>query len=275
MEFKDLSRLFQDAIQLCKMIGCYLLWIDSLCIIQDEKNDWLEQSQKMTEIYSNAYFNIGATSLPDSNRSLLEDRWMGTSEQPLLTHLLGSPDRPVLVRQSKSYDHSYILRGRPLQNRRIQAPLMGRAWVFQELLLARRTLHFCASELIWECMTTYTCQCKSHPWDTERPGRFLEAGHHTSPLPLKQELIQIQKDYGSSSGATLDSWLRASEWYPSLLVTKSSDSFYAILGIAKVVRKLTNGTYLAGIWAEDLPRALLWKGPTPKLQGPMTRQLGR
>lgn len=77
---------------------------------------------------------------------------------------------------------------------------------------------------------------------------------------MKQEFTQIQKDDVSSSGATWNIWLRASEWYSSLLLTKASDRFFAILGIAKVVRELTNGTYLAGLWAEDLPRALLWNG---------------
>lgn len=267
VELKDLSPLFRAAIQLCKMIGCNLLWIDSLCIIQDDENDWLEQSQKMAEIYSNAYFNIGATSLPDSDGSLFHERWMGKSDLPLSTYSLGSLDHPVLVRDSHSYNHALVQGWRfelgargPPGAPRPQAPLMTRAWIFQEILLARRTLHICASELIWECMTTYTCECKSHPWDTERSGYSLEAGHRPSPLPLKHEFTQIQKGHFSSSGATWEFWLRASDWYSSLLLTNASDRFFAILGIAKVVRELTNGTYLAGLWAEDLPRALLWTG---------------
>lgn len=40
----------------------------------------------------------------------------------------------------------------------LRAPLLDQAWVFQEVMLARRSLH---SELIWECRTLHACECKS------------------------------------------------------------------------------------------------------------------
>lgn len=241
VELKDLSPLFRDAIQLCRMIGCYLLWIDSLCIIQDDENDWMEQSQKMAEIYYNAYLNIVATSLPNSGGTLFHERFRRMFAKRIVTHSLGSPEWPVLIRKSNSSHHAFV-QGWRFGYRDAHAPLMERAWVFQEILLACRNLHVCQSELIWECMTTCTCECKSHPWDRERSGYFLEAGHRPSRLPLKQEFTQLQKGYVSSSGFTWDFWLRASEWYSSLLLTNASDRFFAILGIAKVVRNFTNGT---------------------------------
>ena len=47
-----LSRTFQDAITITRELGIRYIWIDSLCIIQDDKEDWERVSAKMAEIYS-------------------------------------------------------------------------------------------------------------------------------------------------------------------------------------------------------------------------------
>lgn len=266
VKVENLSPLFRDAIQLCKMVGCHLLWINSLCIVQDDEKDWLEQSQKMADIYSNAYFNIGSTSATNSSHGLFEHRWSLQTgrrvDRPANDLMIpGYSNRPILVRKSYSYGHQYCARQDSqaiLRSR--QAPLMDRAWILQETLLARRTLHICSSELIWECMTTYTCECKSHPQDEDNYRISSKSIRRPWSLPLKQQFTRIQHETGLPSRDILDFWLLASHVYSTLRLTKSSDRFFAILGIAKVVCKLTNGTYLAGMWADVLPRALLWTG---------------
>lgn len=40
-----------------------------------------------------------------------------------------------------------------------QFPLLSRGWVLQERLLSRRILHFCNSEMVWECREESTCEC--------------------------------------------------------------------------------------------------------------------
>ena len=41
-----------------------------------------------------------------------------------------------------------------------QLPLLSRGWVLQEWLLSRRILHFCSTELIWECRESSICECE-------------------------------------------------------------------------------------------------------------------
>jgi hypothetical protein len=41
-------------------------------------------------------------------------------------------------------------------------PLLTRAWVFQERLLASRVVHFSHHELVWECNQTGNCQCDGY-----------------------------------------------------------------------------------------------------------------
>jgi len=56
-----LPRTFQDAVSFTRKLGVNLLWIDSLCIIQDDARDWQQQSADMANIYQNGYITLAAT----------------------------------------------------------------------------------------------------------------------------------------------------------------------------------------------------------------------
>jgi hypothetical protein len=60
--WKDLPPLFEDAITISRNLGIYHLWIDALCIVQDDKKDWNQQAPQMGEIYANAYVTITCAS---------------------------------------------------------------------------------------------------------------------------------------------------------------------------------------------------------------------
>jgi hypothetical protein len=74
---KDFPKLFRDAISLAKFIGIPYLWIDSLCIIQDSRDDWNRESVKMGAIYKHCFICIAGTAAPDNNASLLEEHKVG------------------------------------------------------------------------------------------------------------------------------------------------------------------------------------------------------
>ncbi|KAJ6006655.1 hypothetical protein N7451_004599 [Penicillium sp. IBT 35674x] len=70
----DLPQTFQDAIQLTRRLGLRYLWIDSLCIMQDSREDWLDQSAVMGSIYQGSYLNIAATKSTDPSGGLFTTR---------------------------------------------------------------------------------------------------------------------------------------------------------------------------------------------------------
>lgn len=47
-----------DAMEVCRQLGERYLWVDSLCIIQDDENDILSSVEAMASIYSEAHFVI-------------------------------------------------------------------------------------------------------------------------------------------------------------------------------------------------------------------------
>lgn len=49
---------FQQAVMICRWLGVQYLWIDSLCIVQDDLSDWDDQASNMGSIYENAFFTI-------------------------------------------------------------------------------------------------------------------------------------------------------------------------------------------------------------------------
>ena len=53
-----IPRTISDAIQLMLHIGKRYLWVDSLCIKQDDENDKKKQLTIMDSIYTNAEFVV-------------------------------------------------------------------------------------------------------------------------------------------------------------------------------------------------------------------------
>jgi hypothetical protein len=120
----SLPQTFQDAIRVTRELGQRYIWIDSLCIIQDSKEDWFQESSRMGDIYSNSYCTISATGAEDGSMGLFLDH--------------KSP--PASDMEAKMWEREVD-----------SAPLNQRAWVFQERFLSHRNLMFGRGCLFWEC----------------------------------------------------------------------------------------------------------------------------
>ncbi|EHK26862.1 uncharacterized protein TRIVIDRAFT_128562, partial [Trichoderma virens Gv29-8] len=124
--WSSLPPLFQDTIAYVRRLGISLLWIDSLCIIQDDKDDWRKEAAKMASVYQNAYLVISA-----SKSSGSEDSLFGEIDEQL---------KPSIIPPSA-------------------LPTFNRGWIYQERILSSRILHFGPQELSWECLQESACQC--------------------------------------------------------------------------------------------------------------------
>ncbi|SPJ71786.1 uncharacterized protein FTOL_01514 [Fusarium torulosum] len=71
IEIATLPAAYVDAIRICREIGIPYLWIDALCIIQDDPEDWQRESAIMGSVYSNAYLTIAAESTASATQSFL------------------------------------------------------------------------------------------------------------------------------------------------------------------------------------------------------------
>jgi hypothetical protein len=145
-----LPRTFQDAITFTRRLGLRYIWIDSLCIIQDDKSDRQKEVANMSSIYRNSYITIAATKSADDQGGCF------SKESPLnLDYMLSSVGQLYVREKLVHWDTlgpSELLRA---------YPLLTRGWVYQERLLAPRVLHFTEKELVWECLQESSCECSS------------------------------------------------------------------------------------------------------------------
>ncbi|KAF2682599.1 HET-domain-containing protein [Lentithecium fluviatile CBS 122367] len=119
---QSLPRTFQHAIVSSRRLALQYLWIDSLCIIQDDNADWSEEAARM----GSGCF------------SYAEPEYIGRQ----------------LYRQEGCTVHA-----RRIIAHGFRWPSLGRGWIYQERLLSPRVLHFGPLELVWECYTCTTCEC--------------------------------------------------------------------------------------------------------------------
>lgn len=141
----DLPKTFQDAVEATRQLRIPYLWIDSLCIVQhgDEGKDWRREFKRMETVFSAAYCTIAATSAKNGNTGFLKRAWNTES-----LYVESAAGQKFYV--STDIDDFDIDVGKAELNRR--------AWVLQESVLARRTIHFTAKQIYFECGQGVYCE---------------------------------------------------------------------------------------------------------------------
>ncbi|KAH8588551.1 heterokaryon incompatibility protein-domain-containing protein [Bisporella sp. PMI_857] len=71
IDVSTLPKNFRDAVLVTRKLGIRFVWIDSLCIVQDDDQDWDRESKLMEEVYGSAYCTIAASSAKDSTEGFL------------------------------------------------------------------------------------------------------------------------------------------------------------------------------------------------------------
>ncbi|KAF2025486.1 HET-domain-containing protein [Setomelanomma holmii] len=150
--WSDIPKTFREVMQLALKLGFRYIWIDSLCIVQDDPEDWEVQSSMMSEIYQNAVLTLSATSAAGDDQGCFSN----DIHRPTLEITLPQDIGACRIAVRKPLNHMDAQSGTHLQD---HFPLLTRGWAFQERLLSPRVLHICESELVWECREASNCEC--------------------------------------------------------------------------------------------------------------------
>jgi hypothetical protein len=148
-----LPKTFREAIALTRSLSIEYLWIDSLCIIQDDQDDWLSEAGKMAGVYRNATLVISASDAKDSTEGLLvtERKHESVFIVPYISE--GMVQGTFKIAQLPSYNDSPY-----------RSHLNTRAWALQERLLARRKIFFTQGGIAWQCDDLGTWERGHHKW---------------------------------------------------------------------------------------------------------------
>lgn len=240
---------------------------------QDDMEDWNKASKNMATVYANSYLNIATTFAPSSGGSCFSERKIFDCRDDIewsvnsmpVSRPLGCTDSEtgVRVRVEHTTGHEYIL-DQLYINRRETAPLLERAWVLQERVLAPRTVHFGSSEMLWECNSAIKCECNGiSGWNATPSTNGSSSGTSTNPLKtretsLKVRFTAIRQDQIQSEHDLLRIWHSIVHTYAYLSLTQPSDRPFAFAGLALLMSEKIRCDYLAGVWAVDLPHGLAW-----------------
>ncbi|KAH8802413.1 heterokaryon incompatibility protein-domain-containing protein [Xylogone sp. PMI_703] len=242
IELESMPQTFQDAITVSRKLGIRYLWIDSLCIIQDDMRDWQIESSRMAEIFSNAYLTVIAACGSGCNDSFL------TPEYPIISCTV-----PLSLSSGENAKGQFSLRYRRFQRSYdkmadIEASRhITRGWTFQEERLARRALTFGPSKFFFDCRGFQRAQ------GTDK--YVLRPGWATIIIPEDKE-DDLDK---AGIGEGWSHWQTLCSHYTWRELTFPQDKLPAISGMANMVSRKLQSQYLAGLWKDNLMHDLFWK----------------
>jgi hypothetical protein len=197
------------------------------------------EASEMGQIYQNAEVNISADKGKDSRSGLFAER------EPL--------DVIPLELTSVESQTTWKVTNDNMFDWMETAPSFSRAWVMRERQLARRILHFTATELVWECCGT---QGSSFASET------LPGGSPSQPLfnlDNKYQSGRLNEALAEGAEETYAVWNDICEKLSSKSVTKATDMPMILSSIAADFhRRLPGGEFIAGHWRSRLPEDLLW-----------------
>ncbi|KAF3041022.1 hypothetical protein E8E11_001572 [Didymella keratinophila] len=185
----------------------------------------------MARVYGNSYCTLAALSSVDGSGGCHhKDNVQGIMDNTFFDLQTPSPsDQPyVRIFRKEPNDWSTEYDGGEGHTGQTQSPLRYRAWVLQERELSRRSIHFGQNQLLWECK-----QMKG-----------------SAQLPW----LEMKKKRGLTYP---EGWFQLTEDYSLRDLTKSKDKLPALAGIAEVYQG-QHAQYLAGLWSDQLPAALMW-----------------
>lgn len=70
----EIPKTLQDAVAITRRLGLEYLWIDSLCICQDDAEEWARESARMINVYANAHIVIAANHAENSSIGCFHNR---------------------------------------------------------------------------------------------------------------------------------------------------------------------------------------------------------
>lgn len=164
IDISSLPLAFQDAIEVTRLLGIRYIWIDCLCIIQDSRPDWEEESAKMGIYYSSAWLTI-AIGIPTTRR-LFSTSSMSVSN-PYIKHKLNDNGSYIVLKNQNI----------PFSN---QSILRFRGWTFQEEILSPRYVCFSEDQMVFRSGGYY---CENHgTGQDEQEQRHID--------PVSQRILQ-------------------------------------------------------------------------------------
>ena len=229
-----LPKTIQDVITLTRQLGESFLWVDSVCIVQDNYEEKEEHLSCMGSIYANACLTIAAT----GGTAFSGLRGIENVTPPMeRTRIAARYARDKESLHQKIQHHHHELKASVWNHR---------AWTFQEQIFSRRLLVFGEREVSWECHCTV----------------WFEG------MDVVEEKCQNNTEVvaqGFSFAVPVNLWDYAChvDQYNRRALTYPEDALDAFGGILTTLSTVFTGGFICGLPRMFFDAALLWYNKSP------------
>lgn len=245
-----------DAIRVTRALGISFLWVDALCILQDDQSDWERQCAEMNNIYGAAHVTLCVANSRSCDegflrqtlpcirlpfQSLQEPEVAGSFLVQCNDHLSGG---------SFPYSHPEES-GQLLCDDVLSSRWDERGWIFQENQLSTRKLIFGSRNLYFEC--NYMSQARGKHVTSDR--------YRLKIKPPSVSITFTEKNPKVIYEAWDSSILYEYSTYDASSFSCAADVLPALSGLARLFGDRLKDAYYAGHWERDLYRSLSWNGP--------------
>lgn len=271
-----LSAAQRDAVKVTRAMGFRYLWIDALCIIQDNTKDWEREAADMGKVYQYAALTI--VSLMSNSQETFSNFHPSLRSPfyiPFESKIGRSPDGRLLRgRYQLWFDGVENKFGGPVLLNKISKALpsnrwVTRGWTFQEQNHSLRML------ILWDKGVRFNCPYHSTPflyqlntnygdisthywWSRDDEG---SVGTYPDEDSFNHSHTVVRDIYSHSSWRKqflYYTWLRFATDYSLRVFGRESDVFPALWATASLYKSRLQDEYMMGIWKNDL-WGFLWR----------------
>lgn len=265
---ESMPKTLREAATLTLDLGYEFIWIDALCIVQDDPDDWAMEGAKMHWIYQGATLTLSAAAADNCAAGLFPDKSSTVRSEPIDLELRAQGPGETEVEAEEAKDDRIVVIPKPPPSSpqqlslvvqyegherlpphiRARGYLSTRGWVLQERILAPALVHFAATDMIWECRQ----YCVSETGDrSDAIDRFFKGVRTIKEVSMEQE---------DSEESWHRRWLNAVVNYTERELTYPEDKLPAVGGLARYIRgEGLESRYLAGHWLDKwFVESLIW-----------------
>ncbi|KAI0096829.1 HET-domain-containing protein [Hypoxylon sp. NC0597] len=265
--WSELPAVIQDTINLTSEFGETYLWVDALCIIQDDQEQKYSQIAQMDRVYSSALMTIVPLL-----RTL--DPNQACSGLPRYNSKVRFREQKVAVVQGMHLAVPFeAVFGMVDKNTRWST----RGWTYQECLLSRRILFLTESQAYFQCRHSIFCEDCIGELDTTdvyfapctnlwNPGALATT---SGRLTLSFGTLHLPREPYSTDEHAILAYLNYVNTYSFRQLTQASDALNAFRGIQNVLCDTMMTSFWYGMPEKYLDVALLF---IPRTDKPRAKQ---
>lgn len=265
-------RTIQHAMDLAGILGYRYLWIDSLCIVQDNETDKAKQLKAMDVIYTRASLTIVAAGGDDANAGLSGLR-PGSRNLTQVTAEY-SPDLTIMAVQPDC------------QTALEAATWNTRGWTYQERLLSRRYLFFVNDTVYFQCALGIWGEdyVAEHPKliQTAPMMDIILSRSWQPPTMTKRTRYRLSIDPASEKQAIdhlkesiFPIYCQIIAEYTARSMSYATDRLNGVSGILSVLARNGSMELLHGLPKAVLDAAILWRPQRELTRVPVNPDTGR